>query len=122
MLKMIALKWYGNENYDGIEVATVPAKPGVYKIHSKLDNGEWRVVYVGQAANLNQALRLHLQPLEPNEKLRDYVLKYYCGFSYAFVEDAQVRNQIVRGLYKEFEPELNPPLNVEGPEVQIVNL
>lgn len=122
-VKMIGLKWYGSENYDGIEVAVVPEQPGVYKIHGKYENGEWRVVYIGQTKNLNAALRLHLQSFEPNQNLRTYLQKYVCGFSYAAVPDSAMREQCYRALCEEFEPELNEPANFSGgPQVRVVNL
>lgn len=83
------------------------ARPGVYKIAVNLKNGKKRVVYVGQAANLEARLRVHLSERESNLGLYNLLREYQCSFAIAVVPFQADRDAAERALYLHFRPPCN---------------
>jgi excinuclease UvrABC nuclease subunit len=87
--------------------AFAPVKAGVYKIAVNLTNGKKRVIYVGQAANLDSRLRDHLGQWESNLDLYRLVRQYQCSFALAPVPLQADRDAAERALYLNFYPQCN---------------
>lgn len=65
--------------------AYAPLQGGVYKIAVNLTDGKKRVVYVGQADDLDARLKDHLSEWESNVELYTLVRQYECSFALAAV-------------------------------------
>lgn len=97
-----------NATYSTFEVQLrVPATQGIYLIWVKLQNGNWRCIYVGKAENLKSRLLDHLYDSEPNKKLLQNIRQYVCGFEYAQVGGPNLRTNIEKYLYDYYKPECN---------------
>jgi excinuclease UvrABC nuclease subunit len=87
--------------------AYAPQKAGVYKIAVALVNGQKRVVYAGQAADLDSRLKDHLSEWESNLDLYTLVRQYQCSFALALVPLQADRDAAERALYLHFRPSCN---------------
>lgn len=87
--------------------AYAPVQAGVYKIAVNLVNGQRRVVYVGQAADLDSRLKDHLSEWECNLDLYNLVRQYQCSFALALVPLQADRDAAERALYLNFRPQCN---------------
>jgi excinuclease UvrABC nuclease subunit len=87
--------------------AYAPVQAGVYKIAVNLVNGKKRVVYVGQAADLDARLKDHLGEWESNLDLYMMVRQYQCSFALAVVSLQADRDAAERALYLNFRPSCN---------------
>lgn len=108
-VKIIGLDWRGGKYTHALDIVDVPQRPGVYKLHYREPGGDWVVVYVGQAANLYEALVGHLLPAEPDARIRARVATGHCAYSYALLADEGERKAALRSLYDYYQPELNDP-------------
>jgi hypothetical protein len=91
--------------------AYAPLQAGVYKIAVNLVNGQKRVIYVGQAADLDARLKDHLSEWECNLDLYNLVRRYQCSFALAVLPIQADRDAAERALYLHFRPYCNtqPP-------------
>jgi excinuclease UvrABC nuclease subunit len=87
--------------------AYAPVQAGVYKIAVNLVNGQKRVVYVGQAADLDSRLKDHLSEWESNLDLYSLVRQYQCSFALAAVPLQADRDAAERALCLNFRPQCN---------------
>ncbi len=87
--------------------AYAPVQAGVYKIAVNLLNGQKRVVYVGQAADLDARLKDHLSEWGSNLDLYTLVRQYQCSFALAAVPLQADRDAAERALYLNFQPSSN---------------
>lgn len=87
--------------------AHAPVQAGVYKIAVNLLNGQKRVVYVGQAADLDSRLKDHLSEWECNLDLYNLVRQFQCSFALALVPLQANRDAAERALYLNFRPQCN---------------
>lgn len=110
--KLIRLKWYGKPTYHPLDLADVPAEPGVYKLHRQEFNGEWSVFHVAKADRLYDALQIHLTSSERNEKILETLRTYDCAFSYALVPDPTERDGILKHLFDLYQPEATDPKTI----------
>lgn len=119
-VKIIGLDWRGGKYTHAFDVVDVPQRPGLYKIHYREPEGEWRVIYVGAAQNLNEALVAHLLPSEPNARLRALIGTGNCAYSYAvLLGDEAERQAALRSLYDYYQPELNDPAQIPAGDPNI---
>jgi hypothetical protein len=84
-----------------------PVKAGVYKIAVHLTTGRKRVIYVGQATDLDARLKDHLSEWETNSSLYSIVRQYQCSFALALVPLQADRDAAERALYLHFRPSCN---------------
>lgn len=114
------LEWRGlYEHYSSLVVQTVvPNHSGVYIILVKLQGGNWRYIYVGQAADLQQRLSSHLSDNESNDCLKNFVNNYVCGFYYAKVGTQQDRDNVEASLYRY----CNPNCNINEPSGELIQI
>ncbi len=94
---------YTDDNVEG----QAPTKAGVYILCVKIINGKWRCFYVGQTNDLDKRLKAHLSWEEPNEKIKEKVTKYICGYAFAPVPLKSDRDGIESFLYDYYKPECN---------------
>lgn len=88
--------------------AFAPVQAGsVYKVAVNLVNGKKRVVYVGQATDLDSRLKDHLSEWESNLDLYALVRQYQCSFTLAVVPLQADRDAAERALYSHFRPSCN---------------
>jgi excinuclease UvrABC nuclease subunit len=87
--------------------AYAPVQSGVYKIALELISGRKRVVYVGQANDLDARLKEHLSEWESNLDLYNLVRQYQCSFALAAVSLQADRDAAERALYLYFRPSCN---------------
>lgn len=120
--RQVTLNWepYRQFTWDNVQ-SHVPLKAGVYKLAVHLKNGELRVFYVGQAADLDSRLKDHLGESELNDALRSMVEQYQCSFTFALVPLAQERNAAERALYLHFRPSCNDQ-EPSGPDYLVTPL
>lgn len=83
-------------------------KSGVYKISFKQDTGYLKVRYIGQAKNILDRLKQHLDfKNEKNECLVERLRQYHAEFAYAVVDSQEDRDGAERALYNYYEPICN---------------
>jgi hypothetical protein len=87
--------------------AYAPVQAGVYKIAVDLVSGKKRVVYVGQAGDLDARLKDHLGEWGSNLDLYNLVRQYQCSFALATVPLQADRDAAERALYLYFHPSCN---------------
>lgn len=116
------LGWHGLYSYTEEEVKKiVMKKPGNYILLVKLQNGNYRPVYVGKAGgtdNLEQRLLDHLSNKEPNDCLKTHVCDHVMDMIYCYVENETDRKNVEHTLYHKYSPECN---NNE-PEGKIIDI
>lgn len=98
----------------------VPKNAGVYLLWVKLNNGNWRCYYVGQADDLERRLLEHLAESEGNKCIKKYVQEHTSGYEYAKVSTQSDRSGIEKFLYDNYKPECNE--KDPGGSVLTVNL
>ena len=98
-----------HDKYDEENVRKyTPTKPGVYLLWVKLKEGnKWKCFYCGLADNLEDRLLDHLSDSEKNERIKEEVKKYVCGFEWAEVAKQSDREGIEKFLYDHYKPECN---------------
>lgn len=87
--------------------AYAPVQAGVYKVAIDLVNGQKRVVYVGQASDLDDRLKDHLSVWESNRTLTRLLARYQCSFAFAPLILQADRDAAERALYFRFRPACN---------------
>ena len=87
--------------------AHVPHSPGVYMIRVLLRGGGQRVIYVGQASDLQDRLLDHLSPSEENACLRDHVAKHELEHTWVVLTSAAARGEEESTKITEHNPECN---------------
>lgn len=85
----------------------VPTTAGVYIIRVGLNNGNFQVIYVGQASDLEKRLLEHLRPSEPNQCIRNHVKEYRLQCTWIVLPRQEDRDREELGKYKKYNPECN---------------
>jgi excinuclease UvrABC nuclease subunit len=120
--RTVTLAW---QRYLPFSLANVqvyaPVQAGVYKIAVNLLNGKKRVIYVGQAADLDSRLKDHLSEWECNLDLYNLVRQYQCSFALAAVPLQADRDAAERALYLNFRPQCNTQVPI-GPAYLVTPL
>lgn len=110
-MTILGLDWVGGRFEHPFDIVNVPHRPGVFKLHARLTNGEWEVFYVGQAANLYAALLSCLSD-EADPCVRQRLLSSETAYSYAEVADERDRLGCLRSLYAYYGPACNPSSSI----------
>ncbi len=107
-MKKVFLNW---RNYRDFDVDTINNKvaeaAGVYLIWVRINDGSWRIYYVGQTDNLKKRLLQHLSDNEQNHLLKEMVMRCVCGISFAVVNSHEERTGIERFFYEHYSPKCN---------------
>ena len=92
----------------------VETKPGVYRLSTKLADGELYVFYVGEAENLRLTLFHHLGEEEEDSCIKKNVKYNICYLKFPYLPDPLQRKGIYKYVYEKFKPECNksPPPGV----------
>jgi len=115
----LKLEWSAKVRCTAEEIdKQVPAEPGVYQISHPAYPGT-SVDYVGQAENLNEKLKQHLLPSEPNSDLRDRFQYYECAIVYAIVRNQADRNGAERAVYDRWKAYAVNDTVPPGPAIEI---
>ncbi len=87
------------------------ARPAVYRLSTKLADGELYVFYVGEADNLREKLYKHLGEDEEDSCIKKNVHYNICYLKFAYVADPEKRKGVFKFVYDKFKPECNkaPP-------------
>lgn len=90
------------------------SKPGVYRLSTKLADGELSVFYVGESENLREMLFSHLGEDEVNACIKKNVRYNICYLKFAYVLESAQRKGVFKYVYEKFKPECNkaPPAGV----------
>lgn len=99
------ITWSEFKELTELGLKDVPNNPGVYLLWVKLENGNWRCYYIGQAQYLGNRLSQHLSKDEENLCVKNHISKHTNGFEYAVVANQSERDGIERYLYDHFKPE-----------------
>jgi excinuclease UvrABC nuclease subunit len=84
----------------------VLARPGVYRLSRRGDDGKYTVFYIGQATDLGARLLQHLGNDEKNECIRSKRAAV-CGFRFIYVESQSDRDTMEGKQIEEYKPECN---------------
>ena len=102
------IQWSGLIPLDESHInSLVPPSPGVYVLWVKLQSGNLRCYYVGQAVDLRTRLLEHLSQGEMNQCIKTHVHKHICSFQFALVTRQADRDGIEKYLYDYYKPECN---------------
>ena len=119
----LSLDWNGYYPYDYDSVNKhAPITAGVYKIALMQNDGDLRVIYVGQTDNHDRRLKEHLDfRNEQNVKLVESLKKYQAHFSYAKAPLKEDRDGAERALYLYYGANLcnDPDAIPNGPDIEI---
>lgn len=118
-VRIVGLDWKGGPYTHSFDIVDVPHRPGVFKLHFREPDGSWRVVLVGEADNLYEALIAHLVSIAPDPRVQELVRTGNCAYSYAELADPEERRAAVRSLVEYFQPELNDPAALPGASVRV---
>lgn len=119
-MTILGLDWKGGRFEHPFDIVDVPQKPGVFKLHARLESGEWDVFFVGLASNLYTTLLAYMgtiadgdvQAAGLNACAKQKIAVAEVAYSYAEVADETDRKGCVRSLYDYFEPTCNQPEHV----------
>ncbi len=103
----IYLKWSGFFGYENWNKNKIPKSEGVYEYFVRLKQGGRRILYVGEADNLQKRSDEHLQESEKNECLKDKLEKKAWDFRYALLSDENDRKDAEQALYDKHKPKCN---------------
>src|SRR5712691_3730069 len=93
--RTVRLAWQRYRPFSLLNVqAYAPVQAGVYKIAVNLLNGQKRVVYVGQAADLDARLKHHLEDWESNLDLYSIVRRFRQSSAFSSLVPALAPYQI----------------------------
>lgn len=117
---IVGLEWKGGRFVHPFDLVDVPQKPGVFKLHARLENGEWDVFFVGQAGNLYNTLLAYMGTVVEGDALaaginasaKERIAASEVHYSYAVAPDTRERNGCVRALYETFQPACNDPARI----------
>lgn len=116
-MTLVGLDWKGGRFEHPFDIVNVPHKAGVFKLHTRLESGEWDVFFVGQARNLYATLLAYMGTVTEGDAeaagiskcAKEKIAATEVAYSYAFVADETERKGCVRSLFNYFEPECNDP-------------
>lgn len=116
-MTIVGLEWKGGRLEHPFDIVNVPQKPGIFKLHARLESGDWEIFFIGQAGNLYNTLLAYLgtiaegdqQATGINQQAKDRIAASEVAYSYAVVPDTKERNGCLRALYDYFQPECNDP-------------
>ncbi|MFZ5823130.1 MAG: hypothetical protein ACOY94_02110 [Bacillota bacterium] len=119
-MTILGLEWKGGRFEHPFDIVDVPQKPGVFKLHARLESGEWDVFYVGQASNLYVTLLAYLGTITEgdaaaagiNACAKEKIATAEVAYSFAVVEDETERKGCIRSLFEFFKPACNDPAHV----------
>jgi len=98
----------------------VPDKSGIYILWVEVKGEKWRCIFVGQAQDIRTGLLQHMTNNEENERLKENVKEFVCGFQYALVEKQSDKDGMEKYLYEYNNPECNnTPPDVKQIEINI---
>lgn len=114
-MTILGLDWKGGRFEHPFDIVDVPHKSGVFKLHSRRDNGEWEVFFVGQAANLYATLLAYLGTISEGDAIaagisacaKQRIAGAEVSYSFALVTEDRDRQGCVRSLYEYFRPDCN---------------
>ncbi|MDI6777974.1 MAG: GIY-YIG nuclease family protein [Patescibacteria group bacterium] len=103
-MRKIVINWNGVIVYKEGDSHKVPSKSGVYEILVRNKHtGKYMRKYIGSTDDLNRRFSEHLSLEEENDKIRNGVRKYVCGFDYALIGDEDDYLDAEQGLYDKHE-------------------
>jgi hypothetical protein len=119
-MTILGLEWMGGRFAHPFDIVDVPQKVGVFKLHARMENGEWEVFYIGQASNLYMTLLAYLGTITEgdaeaagiNMAAKQRIATEEVAYSFALVSDTEERNGCVRSLFEFFHPACNNPAHV----------
>jgi hypothetical protein len=119
-MTILGLDWKGGRFEHPFDIVDVPHKAGVFKLHARMDNGEWDVFFVGQAQNLYFTLLAYLGTVTEgdaaaagiNTAAKQRIADSEIAYSYAILDSEEERNGCVRSLYNYYAPACNQPEHV----------
>ncbi len=114
-MTILGLDWKGGRFEHPFDIVDVPHKPGVFKLHARMETGEWDVFFVGQAANLYATLLAYMGTIAEGDGqaagisacAKAKIAAAEVAYSYAEVADETDRKGCLRSLYEYFVPECN---------------
>lgn len=121
-MKKLELIWQKYSKYTRTNVQRdAPTKGGVYKIALRQQNDKLKVIYVGQANDLDRRLKEHLDlDNEKNECLASRLKKYNAEFSFAEISTQTERDGAEKALYNHYKPVCNDPDGIPNePDLEI---
>jgi len=107
MAYKIHLKWSAFIGYEEWDSNKVPESGGVYEYFIRLQGGGRRIVYVGEADNLQKRSQEHLAESEKNKCLKEKLEKIKWDFRYALLSLKADRQDAELALYDKYKPECN---------------
>lgn len=119
-MTILGLDWKGGRLEHPFDIVDVPQKPGLFKLHARLESGEWEVFFVGQAGSLYATLLAYLGTMTEgdakaaglNACAKERIATSEVAYSYAEVADENDRNGCLRSLYEFFRPDCNQPEHI----------
>lgn len=117
-MTILGLEWKGGRFAHPFDIVDVPQKGGVFKLHARLESGEWEVFYVGQATNLYVTLLAYLGTITEGDAAAAGISAAAkeriasgaeIAYSYAEVPNEAERTPCVKYLYDYFLPACNDP-------------
>ncbi len=113
------IEWQGRFEYnEQLVKKMIMKKGGNYIILVKLKNNNYRPIYVGKTACLEERLLAHLSPEEPNTCLRKHVKEHNLGIRYCYIGSEEDRKNIEYTLYNNYNLECNE----KEPEGKIIDI
>lgn len=93
---------------------------GVFRL-SKVEGDKNIVFFVGGSENIKQDLLNCLAETFSNDCVKATVASYKCYFRYSLIKDQEVRNAVIRKMFKVYQPSCNPeePTGRDDIEVNI---
>jgi hypothetical protein len=119
-MTILGLDWKGGRFAHPFDIVDVPQKGGIFKLHARLENGEWEIFYVGQASNLYVTLLAYLGTITEGDATgagisaaaKERIASSEVAYSYAEVPNEDERTGCVKSLFDYYLPGANDPANL----------
>lgn len=119
-MTILGLEWKGGRFAHPFDIVDVPHKGGVFKLHARLENGEWEIFYVGQASDLYVTLLAYLGTITDGDAAaagisaaaKERIATSEVAYSYAEVADETERAGCVKSLFDYYLPSCNDPAHI----------
>ena len=103
----ITLKWSAFFGYEVYNSNKIPKEKGVYEFFVRLKSGGSRIIYVGQAEDLQKRSVDHQLDSEQNECLKKHLKDNKWDFRHALLSLEADRQDAEQALYDKHKPECN---------------
>jgi hypothetical protein len=114
------LKWSKLVPLNQSSIEQIETKPGIFRLAYKAADGAHYVFYVGSTSkSIKEELSNVISGTLNNPCVKIHLENLECFFRYAFIENTEDLNDILKTIYEHFKPKCN--LEIPGGKIVTIN-